>query len=42
MRLLFAAFNTDAQTVAACFTDNCVHLSTLGYKIWSADLARSL
>lgn len=39
---LFAAFNTEAQSVAACFTDDGVHLSGLGYAIWSACLTRSL
>ncbi len=39
---LFATFNTEAQSVAACFTDDGVHLSDLGYTIWSACLARSL
>jgi len=39
---LFAVFNTEAQPVAACFTDDGVHLSGLGYTIWSNCLARSL
>jgi len=39
---LFSAFTTDAPSVAACFTDDGVHLSDLGYAIWSARLARIL
>jgi lysophospholipase L1-like esterase len=39
---LFSAFNTEAQTAAACFSDDGVHLSDLGYAIWSARLADSL
>ena len=39
---LFSAFNRDAPSVAACFTDDGVHLSDLGYKIWSASLSRCL
>ena len=39
---LFSAFTTDAPTIAACFTDDGVHLSDLGYTIWSARLARML
>lgn len=39
---LFAAFKAEAQSVAACFTDDGVHLSDLGYAIWSACLTPSL
>lgn len=39
---LFSAFTTDAPCVAACFTDDGVHLSDLGYTLWSARLARML
>ena len=39
---LFAAFNTEAKPVGACFTEDGVHLSDLGYAIWSACLSRSL
>ena len=39
---LFAAVNAEAQSVAACFTDDGVHLSDLGYAIWSACLTRGL
>ncbi len=39
---LFATFNTEAHSVAACFTDDGVHLSDLGYAIWAACLARRL
>lgn len=39
---LFSAFNTEAQTAAACFSDDGVHLSDLGYAIWSARLADTL
>lgn len=39
---LFAAFHTEAQSVAACFTADGVHLSDLGYAIWSACLTPSL
>ena len=39
---LFSAFSRDAPSVADCFTDDGVHLSDLGYKIWSACLTRSL
>lgn len=39
---LGAAFTTDASTVVACFSDDGVHLSDLGYTIWSACLARGL
>jgi lysophospholipase L1-like esterase len=39
---LYSAFSTDAQTVAACFADDGVHLSDLGYAIWSARLADNL
>lgn len=39
---LFSAFTADAPCVAACFTDDGVHLSDLGYTIWSARLARML
>ncbi|HIJ91000.1 MAG: GDSL-type esterase/lipase family protein [Desulfobulbaceae bacterium] len=35
---LFTAFNTDPASVADCFTDDGVHLSALGYEIWSACL----
>ena len=39
---LFAAFHTEARSVAACFTEDGVHLSDLGYAIWSACLTLSL
>ncbi len=39
---LLSAFNTEAQTAAACFSDDGVHLSALGYAIWSGHLANSL
>lgn len=39
---LFSAFNTEAQNAAACFSDDGVHLSDLGYTIWSARLADTL
>lgn len=39
---LAAAFHSEAPTVGACFSDDGVHLSDLGYTIWSACLARSL
>ena len=39
---LFTAFATEAETAAACFTDDGVHLSDLGYAIWSARLASNL
>lgn len=39
---LFSAFNSDAPTIAACFTDDGIHLSDLGYKIWSSSLTRCL
>ena len=39
---LFSAFNTEPPTIAACFADDGVHLSDLGYTIWSARLARML
>ncbi|MDG4475080.1 GDSL-type esterase/lipase family protein [Thiovibrio frasassiensis] len=39
---LFTAFNTAPQTVAACFSEDGVHFSPLGYEIWSACLARTL
>lgn len=39
---LFSAFNTEAPNLAACFTEDGVHLSDLGYTIWSACLAREL
>lgn len=39
---LFSAFTTDAPCVAACFTGDAVHLSDLGYTIWSACLERTL
>ena len=39
---LFSAFTTEAPNIAACFTDDGVHLSDLGYTIWSACLAREL
>jgi lysophospholipase L1-like esterase len=39
---LYAAFETEAATAAACFTDDGIHLSPLGYEIWSALLARDL
>jgi lysophospholipase L1-like esterase len=39
---LFSAFHTDAPAVDACFTEDGVHLSDLGYAIWSACLARDL
>jgi len=39
---LFSAFNTEAQSVAACFTEDGVHLSELGYAIWSDSLTHSL
>lgn len=39
---LFAAFHREAPSVAACFTGDGVHLTGLGYSIWSACLARAL
>lgn len=39
---LFAAFNAAPQTASACFSEDGVHFSTLGYEIWSACLARTL
>ncbi len=39
---LFAAFNKEAQSVGACFTDDGVHFSDLGYTIWTDYLTRNL
>ena len=39
---LYAAFNTGAPDAAACFAEDGVHFSDLGYTIWSAWLARVL
>ena len=39
---LFTAFNTEAQSVGACFSEDGVHLSDLGYAIWSACLTHIL
>lgn len=39
---LFAAFNTAVQPVTACFNNDGVHLSSLGYQIWSDCLAVNL
>lgn len=39
---LFSAFHTDAPTIDSCFTGDGVHLSDLGYAIWSDCLARGL
>ena len=39
---LFAAFHTETQTVAACFSEDGVHLNDLGYAIWSACLTHKL
>jgi lysophospholipase L1-like esterase len=39
---LFAAFSAETTDTSACFTDDGVHLSPLGYEIWSARLARGL
>lgn len=39
---LCAAFNTGAPDSAACFAEDGVHFSDLGYTIWSAWLARVL
>ena len=39
---LCAAFNTGAPDAAACFAEDGVHFSDLGYTIWSAWLASVL
>ena len=39
---LCAAFNTGAPDAAACFAEDGVHFSNLGYTIWSAWLASVL
>lgn len=39
---LFSAFTTGAPAIAACFAEDGVHLSDLGYAIWSGRLDRSL
>ena len=39
---LFSAFHTEAPAVEACFAEDGVHFSDLGYTIWSGRLARGL